>query len=108
MVNTTKESIDPSALVAIEGLGLGVFGIDRFYAGQIWLGILKLISLGGLGIWALVDYVIVMIHTISRSSGALFGRTIKGDRNFARNFAVALIIMSIVSSIIIAVVKKFR
>lgn len=33
----------------------GVLGIDRFYRGQIGLGILKLLTAGGCGIWALID-----------------------------------------------------
>lgn len=38
----------------------GSLGIDRFYVGDIGLGIIKLITCGGLGIWWLVDIFLIM------------------------------------------------
>ncbi len=46
---------------------LGSLGIDRFYLGCPFTGILKLLTLGGLGIWALVDF--IRIATGSRLCG---------------------------------------
>lgn len=39
---------------------LGSLGADRFYAGQTVLGILKLLTFGGCGIWSLVDIILIL------------------------------------------------
>jgi TM2 domain-containing membrane protein YozV len=42
-------------IVMILSWALGFLGADRFYQGQVLWGILKLITLGGAGIWWLID-----------------------------------------------------
>lgn len=49
----------------------GVFGVDRFYMGFIGTGILKLITFGGLGFWALTDMIVIMTGTFRDKEGRL-------------------------------------
>ena len=48
---------------------LGVLGIHRFYVGKIGTGILQLITLGGLGIWTLVDFVVLVTGSFKDKQG---------------------------------------
>ena len=48
---------------------LGVFGVDRFYLGKVGSGILKLITFGGLGIWALIDLILVLANKARDKQG---------------------------------------
>ena len=36
----------------------GYLGLDRFYRGEVALGVIKLITCGGFGVWYLVDVAI--------------------------------------------------
>jgi len=47
----------------------GVFGVDRFYLGKVWTGILKLVTFGGFGIWAIVDLALIMSGAMRDKQG---------------------------------------
>ena len=48
---------------------LGVFGAHRFYVGKIGTGILQLVTLGGLGIWALIDLIMIIVGAFRDADG---------------------------------------
>ncbi|XP_037873591.1 TM2 domain-containing protein almondex [Bombyx mori] len=53
-------------------LTLGGFGADRFYLGHWQEGIGKLFSFGGLGVWTLVDALLIGIHHLGPADGSLY------------------------------------
>lgn len=50
---------------------LGTFGVHRFYVGKIGTGILMLITFGGLGIWTLIDFILIVCGAFRDKQGFL-------------------------------------
>lgn len=64
------EKSDKSKVAAILlCLFLGGFGIQRFYVGKIGTGILMLVTLGGLGIWSLIDLIMIIVGKFTDKDG---------------------------------------
>jgi len=48
---------------------VGVIGIHRFYLGYTWQGIVQILTLGGLGIWTLIDFIRIIMGTLEPKNG---------------------------------------
>jgi TM2 domain-containing membrane protein YozV len=49
---------------------LGEIGVDRFYLGYTGLGILKLLTAGGFGIWWLIDIIMIATGKLKAADGS--------------------------------------
>ena len=48
---------------------VGVFGVHRFYVGKVGTGILHLLTLGAVGIWTLIDTILISLQKFTDSDG---------------------------------------
>jgi TM2 domain-containing membrane protein YozV len=48
---------------------LGGLGVDRFYLGYTGLGVAKLLTLGGCGVWSLIDFIMIAVRKVPAADG---------------------------------------
>ena len=48
---------------------LGFLGVHRFYLGYTWQGVVQLLTLGGLGIWSLIDFIRILTGSLQPKGG---------------------------------------
>jgi len=63
LIQVQAANIKDPTITLIISIVVGSLGIDRFFIGDTGLGIAKLLTCGGLGIWAIVDWFLIMGRT---------------------------------------------
>lgn len=72
MSETKTTSSKSFIAIWLFSLLLGWLGVDRFYRGNIGLGILKLVTFGGFGILALIDLILILTGSMKDKDGRQF------------------------------------
>jgi TM2 domain-containing membrane protein YozV len=68
-VNVSSKSRLTTTLLCVLPAWFFVNGVHRFYLGKIGTGILMLLTLGGLGIWTIIDFVFAVSGTMKDKEG---------------------------------------
>jgi len=70
---TTKSDVsDKSRLIAfLLAFFVGVIGVHRFYLGRVGSGVAMIFTLGGLGIWAMIDWIVILCGSFQDNDGKI-------------------------------------
>ena len=66
-----KSRLATTLLCILPAWIVGIAGIHRFYLGKIGTGIAMLLTLGGLGIWTLIDFIFAVSGNMKDKEGKL-------------------------------------
>jgi TM2 domain-containing membrane protein YozV len=66
VMEKSEKGFVPTVLLAFF---LGSFGGHRFFVGKIGTGILQLLTIGGLGLWALIDFIMIICGSFKDKAG---------------------------------------
>jgi TM2 domain-containing membrane protein YozV len=73
---------------------VGSLGVDRFYLGYVATGILKLITFGGLGIWSLIDLVLIAFGKLKAKNNKL---PLEAYTKYAQPFKMVATILVVIN-----------
>ena len=65
-----RQRKDPTAALLLS-IFLGVLGVDRFYVGDIGLGVAKLLTGGGFFIWVIIDWFLIRNAAAAKNTAAI-------------------------------------
>lgn len=69
-MSPSDDASDKSRAIALAvGAVLGPFGAHRFYVGKIGTGVLQTLTIGGLGIWWLIDMILIAFGSFRDAEG---------------------------------------
>lgn len=77
---------------ALLSILVGSFGVDRFYLGKIGTGVLKLVTLGGFGVWWIIDAIVLLTNSTRDAEG----RELHG---YAENRTIAFVVAGVVGGL---------
>ena len=64
-----SKSTHSKGLLAVICFFLGCLGIHRFMVGKVGTGVLMIITIGGLGIWTLIDFIRILTLSLKDPQG---------------------------------------
>ena len=67
-----EKKIEKVLFIVVGAWLFGAIGVDRFMRGQTGLGVLKILTAGGLGVWALIDLIVALTKISSYEKEFIF------------------------------------
>ncbi len=82
-------------ITEVLALLLGWLGVHRYYTGYIGLGVLQTLTLGGCGIWALIDFIFISVGKYKDAQGQEL-------EDYDKNIGIGFLIFAVVASLVIS------
>jgi TM2 domain-containing membrane protein YozV len=74
MVPTILVSSKSRAIALVLAFFFGLIGVHRFYVGKAGTGVLMILTVGGFGLWCLIDFIMILVGSFTDKSGLFLKR----------------------------------